>query len=77
MHTVAFDVSSVTGAGVSHCNLLIDGQDVGRLYLNESEKRMLIDTLRSGALSRTDVDITITEQQLYTEEEEFDLLDDD
>lgn len=76
MHTIAFDVSSITAAGVAHCNLVIDSQDVGRLYLNEQERRLLVDTLRSGALSRTDVDITVTEQLPHGDDEEFDLLDD-
>lgn len=75
MHSISVDVSSVTQSGVAHCNLLIDDQDVGVLYLNKQEKQLLLKVLRDGALSVNDV--IVTENDTQNDDQEFDLLEDE
>ena len=75
MHSISVDVSSVTQTGVAHCNLIINQQDVGVLYLSQQEKQLLVDTLRHGA--EHDHQLVVTETSTYQDDQEFDLLDDE
>lgn len=55
MHTVKLVVNSVTSSGGAHCNLTIDGQDTGVLYLSDHEKEIMVKLLRDGSLESDNV----------------------
>lgn len=74
MRSISIDASSVAQTGATHCNLVIDGHDVGVLYVSKEEKQLLLTVLRKGALGMDGVMITENNQH---DDEEFDLLDDE
>lgn len=59
--------------GSYHVKLLINGNDVGILYLKEGEVEVLLDALRNGRESDSVVDSDIYD----SEDENFDVDNDD
>ena len=55
MNQITLDVQSFVGNGTADARLLINGHDVGVLYLTAEEREILVDTLRT---SSADVDVT-------------------
>jgi hypothetical protein len=74
MHSVKLDIRSNSTSGAVHSNIIIDGKDVGVLYMTQPELNVLDNILKQGALSVND---TTYEQNDATEEEfEYDVFDD-
>lgn len=61
-----------TGTGVTHIKFLIDGQDVGMLYLNADEIDLLLRTLKHGYID-SDVEVSTN---IYDDSDEDDELED-
>jgi len=72
MHTVKLAVSSVTSNGGAHCNLVIDGQDTGVLYLSKNEKDIMVKLLRDGSLGH---DSVVFEFSDTNDEFDYDVFD--
>ena len=70
MNQITLDVQSFVGNGTADARLLINGHDVGVLYLTDEEREILIDTLRT---SSSDVDVR---ENLPVESNDFDFEDD-
>lgn len=74
MHSVKLDIRSHSTSGAVHSNIIIDGKDVGVLYMTQPELNVIDNILKQGALSVND---TTYEQNDATEEEfEYDVFDD-
>ena len=67
MRNIKLDVKSRTQGGVAHTNLIIDGQDVGALYLDPDELELIANTFRDGATNTQDVVF----EQLEPDDAEF------
>ena len=74
MQTIRLDVRSYSSTGTAHTNLLIDGQDAGVLYLNQSELELLNKVLRAGCAEHEDV--LFEQLEPDTEEFEYDVFED-
>jgi len=51
MHKLNLVKTHTTGTGSVHVQVLIDGNDVGMLYLTQKEALSLTDTIRSGTIN--------------------------
>lgn len=74
MRSIKLDVKSRTQGGVAHTNLIIDGQDVGALYLDSDELELIAKAFRDG--SRNSNDIMFEQLEPDDAEFEYDPFDD-
>lgn len=74
MHSIKLDIRSQSSTGAVHSNIIIDGKDVGVLYMTQSELEVMDKILTQGALN---IDDTTYEKNDAVEEEfEYDVFDD-
>jgi hypothetical protein len=73
MQTIKLSVNSLTSSGGAHTSLIIDGQDTGVLYLNPTEKDLLLKVLQSGAQQLDNVSFV---EEDSDSEIDFDIFDD-
>lgn len=67
MRSIKLDVKSRTQGGVAHTNLIIDGQDVGALYLDSDELELIANMLRDGSKNSNEIMF----EQLEPDDAEF------
>ena len=50
MHSIKLDIRSQSSSGAVHSNMIIDGKDVGVLYMTQSELDVISKVLSQGSL---------------------------